>query len=78
MTPEAEHMNRNSDDWILAVTRKAQSKHPQVTERVRTTLEQSLSGQLSERKLTSSNLKTIARKLLADQVHQQPELGDTQ
>lgn len=78
MTPEAEYINHGSEDWILAVTHKAQSKHPSVTERVRATLEQSLKGQLSDRKLTSGNIRTFATKLLAEQAHQQPESEEMQ
>ena len=78
ITPEAECTIESSEDWILTVTHKAQSKHPAVSERVRATLEQSLKGQLSDRRLTSRNLKAIATKLLAEQAHQHPESEETQ
>ena len=77
MNPEAEYMNHSSEEWISTVTRKAKSKHPQVSERVCATLEQSLNGQLSDRMLSSTNLKKIARQLLTEQVHQQPEIEET-
>ena len=78
MTPEAECTIESSEDWILTVTHKAQSKYPAVSERVRATLEQSLKEELSDRKLTSKNLTIIATKLLAEQAHQQPESEETQ
>ena len=78
MTTESECTNHSSKDWILTVTHRAQCKHPMVSERVRATLEQSLKGQISVRKLTSSNLRTIASKLLIEQAHQQPESEETQ
>ena len=78
MNQETEDMNQSLEDWISKLTQKAQSEHPQVSERARAIVEQLLNGQLSDRKLSSTNLKTIARKLLTEQAQQQPEIEKSQ
>lgn len=78
MTTEAEYTNHSSEDWILTVTQKARSMHPMVSKRVHATLEQSLKGQISDRKLTPMNLRKVAAKLLTEQDIQQPESEEKQ
>ena len=78
MNQESGYMDHSSEDWISTVIQNAQSKHPQVSERVRDTIEQSLNQQLSDRKLSSTNIKTIARKLLKAQTYRPPANGELQ
>ena len=77
MCTEEEYVNYTSKEWVLTVTDKVQSMHPEVPERVCATLERLLNGQLIDGKLTSKNLRLIAAQLLTEQAHQKTESDAT-
>lgn len=55
-------------DWIRARIAEAQKRHGSVTEAATAQMEKLLSGDLSERPLSSAKLATIAKVLIDDMV----------
>jgi hypothetical protein len=52
--------------WITARISDAKKRHESVTEAVTVRMEKLLSGELSERSLSSAKLTSIAKELIAD------------
>ena len=68
----------SGDQWVLPLLNAARTNNPLVADGVFDTLEVLLNGQISERGLNSTNLKTVAKQLIGDMVPKQPELGETE
>lgn len=62
------------DPWIFARVSESRKHHPLVTEAVSTRIDKLLKGQLSEGQLTSPELTSVARDLIADMVPAPPKL----
>ena len=70
-TPRAfqKSLRMSSDDhWASTLVTKARKRHPLVTQAVSARIDQLLQGQLSERQLPSTELKSVAGALIADMV----------
>ena len=73
MPEEPEFTSANVDQWVSNLIDKARDSHPLVNEDVLKRIEQLLKGQISERNLTQTNLKSVATQLLLDMVPKQPD-----
>ena len=58
----------NDADWITARIAEARRRHASVTVAVAVRVEGLLNGQLSETRLSSTELTSVARALIADMV----------
>ncbi len=58
----------NGAHWITARIAEARRRRASVTDAVAVRIEGLLNGQLSERQLSSTELTSVARKLIADMV----------
>ena len=54
----------NEDSWVTTRITEASKRHPLVTEAVSSRMEQLLKAQLSDRHLTTANLKSVAAELI--------------
>ena len=75
MTEEPECTIDSGDQWVSTLVNEARNSSPLVAEGVFTRLEHLLKGLISERELTSANLKTVATELIEDMIltSQEPE-----
>ena len=78
MPEETESPTNSSDQWVSDVIDRARKSNPLVPENTLATMQQLLRGQISEEKLTPTNLKKIAVQLLGDMASKQPESEETQ
>ena len=56
----------NDDHWTTTRITEARKRHPLVTETVSARIEQLLKGQLSERQIPPTELKSVATGLIGD------------
>ena len=78
MAKESESTSDSGDQWIPSLLKSARENNPLVADGVFAKLETLLKGQISERDLTPTNLKTIATQLIEDMVTKLPEPKETQ
>lgn len=58
--------------WVTTLMAEAQNRNPDVNTAVWDRLEELLIGELSDRQLSSGELKNIASELIADMVRSKP------
>ena len=63
----------NNDDWVTTRITEASKRHPLVTEAVSSRMVQLLNAQLSDRHLTTANLKSVAAELIEGMVPVSPK-----
>ena len=73
MPEKPEYTSDSADQWVSNLIDKARDSNPLVNEDVLKSIEQLLKGQISERNLTQTNLKSVATQLLLDMVPKQPD-----
>lgn len=61
------------DQWIITIVGKAREIHPSVTEAVSARIDQLLKGPLSERQFPPTELKSVAKALIADMIPVPPK-----
>ena len=78
MAIEPESTKDSGDQWVSSLLKAARKDNPLVADGVFVRLRILLEGQLSERDLTPTNLKTVATQLIGDTVPKPPEPEETQ
>ncbi len=78
MTKEPESTSGSGYQWVSSLLKASREDNPLVAGEVFARLEILLEGQLSERDLTSTNLKAVATQLIGDTVPKPPEPEETQ
>ena len=78
MAIEPESTKDSGDQWVSSLLKAARKDNPLVADGVFARLRVLLEGQLSERDLTPTNLKTVATQLIGDTVPKPPEPEETQ
>lgn len=64
MSVDTDPTGSNGDQWLSSLLEDARTKHPFPPDRLFDELDKLLRGQLSERNLTPSSLKTVAGRLI--------------
>ena len=67
-----------NDKWVTVQVAEARKSHTHVTQAVVVRIEELLSGQFTERQLTSADLKDISMRLIEEMVPNAPELDGKQ
>lgn len=67
-----------NDKWVTTQIDEARKSHANVTEAVAIRLKELLSGQFTERQLTSAELKNISMRLIEEMVPNAPETDGKQ
>ena len=78
MAKEPESTKDSGAQWVSSLLKAARKDNPLVADGVFARLRILLEGQLSERDLTPTNLKTVATQLIGDTVPKPPEPEETQ
>ena len=78
MAIEPECTKDSGNQWVSSLLKAARKDNPLVADGVFARLRILLEGQLSERDLTPTNLKTVATQLIGDTVPKPPEPEETQ
>ena len=78
MANEPESTVDRGDQWVSSLLKAARKDNPLVADSVFARLEILFEGQLTERDLTPTNLKTVATQLIGDTVPKPPEPEETQ
>ena len=65
-------LNGSNSQWVSDLMNKARKTNPSVTDTAFQSIESLLNGQLSERNLTATNRKKIARQLLQEMAPESP------
>ena len=78
MPEQSESTSNSGAQWISFLLKSARKNNPLVPDEVFARLETLLEGQVSERDLTWTNLKTIATQLIGDMASKVSEPEETQ
>ena len=78
MPEQSESTGDSGDQWVSSLLKAARKNNPLVADGVFDRLESLLKGQISERDLTTTNLKVVAEQLIGDTVPKPPEPEETQ
>ena len=78
MTKDQDPTNDRRDQWVSSLLQSARKDNPLFAEAVFLRLDTLLKGQLSERDLTPTQLRTAATQLIEDMVPKPPKPEETQ
>ena len=78
MTEESKYTSESGDRWVSHLINEARNSNPLVVDGVFARMELLLQGEMGERDLTSTNLKTVATQLIGDMVPNPAEPEETQ
>ena len=73
MAEEQKSTSDNADQWVSHLIDNARNSNPLVREDLLNRMDQLLKGQISDRLLTQTNLKSVATQLLLDMTPEQPD-----
>ena len=77
MAEESKYADDSDDQWVSLLIDQARNSNPLVADGVFTRMEFLLKGEISERDMTPTNLKKVAKQLIGDMVSKPPEPEET-